>query len=129
MIFTCYRTPPTGTLRIWTICHGVLMLLHYCSTLTIQFSCSVCLPIAVLYPFICHALSVLFTCCSTLPTQLVCCVSVVYLLQYPTYPVAVLCQCCLPVAVPYLSSCCAVAVLFTCCSNLPIHLPCCVSVV
>ena len=142
VLFTCCSTLPIQLL----CCFGVVFLLqnptHSVAMLCqcglpvavpYPFSChvvSVCLPVAVPYPFSCHGVSVLFTCCRILPIQLPCCISVVYLLQYPTHLVAMLCQCCLPVAVPYLSSCCSVSVLFSCCSStLPIQLPLCFNVV
>ena len=124
VLFTCCSTLPTQLL----CCVSVVDLLQ-CPSHPVALLCQCGLPVAVPFISSCFAVSELCSCCSALPIQWPCCVSVVYLLQCPSHPVAMLCQCCLPVAVPYLSSFCAVSVLFSCCSTQPIHWPCCVSVV
>ena len=51
------------------------------------------------------------------------------MLQCITCLVVMLCQGCLPITLPYPSSCHDVSELFTCCSTRPFQFPCCVSVV
>ena len=109
-------------------CVNVVFLLQY-PTHPVAIMCQRGLPVEVLYPSNSHGVLMLFTCCSTLPIQWPCCVSIVYLLQYPTCSVAMVCQCYLPVAVPYPFSCHNVSAWFTCWSTLPIQLPWCFDVV